>query len=239
MKRTAKILIRVMGIESSCDDTGVAIISSCGRILADEIFHQHKFHAPFKGIKPNVASEIHETVLPLAVNRALSVAKLQMSDIDVIAATKGPGMVASLRFGYFGARMLAAALNKPFVPVHHMEAHALMPRFFCPEIAYPFLSLLVSGGHTMVVLVMGLGRYRILGNSLDDCIGEAFDKGAVWLGLPWREQKCEGGSAAVVFGGAGSALEDRAKLGDELAFSFPSPLSNSKLKCDFSYSAST
>jgi tRNA A37 threonylcarbamoyltransferase TsaD len=203
----------VLGIESSCDDTGVAVVSSDGRILSNVVYSQNSIHNKFGGVVPSLAMEAHKENIVIAIERAISEAGLvSVQDIDAIAVTKGPGLEICLRIGLRQAQALAGNYNRPFVTVHHHEAHCLLARLagerilsmdtptpkettseshpgingsaFIPKVDYPFLVLLASGGHTSLLLCRGLGDYDFLGGTLDDALGEGFDKAARLLGLP-------------------------------------------------------
>ena len=207
----------VLGIESSCDDTGVAIVRSDGTILSNVVLSQHDIHAKFGGVVPSLAMEAHKANIDTAISRALAEAGLSSIDeVSAVAATQGPGLEICLRVGYRKGLELAQAYRKPFVAVHHLEAHCLVARLagrqitspstpatipptggagtvagtaasiypFTPKVAYPFLALLASGGHTSLMVCRGLGQYTLLGGTLDDSVGEAFDKAARLLGLP-------------------------------------------------------
>ncbi len=184
--------MKVLGIETSCDETGIAIIDQSGRILAERLYSQIELHADFGGVVPELASRDHiRKLLPL-IKACLVDAGLTIADLDAIAYTAGPGLVGALFVGASVAEALAWSLGIPSVPVHHMEAHLLVPFLQSPGVAgrqadtglqFPFLSLLVSGGHTMIVHARALGDYEVLGQSRDDAVGEAFDKVAKHMGL--------------------------------------------------------
>lgn len=186
--------MKVLGIETSCDETGLAIIDHRGCVLAERLYSQIDLHADFGGVVPELASRDHiRKLLPL-IKACLADAELTLKDLDVIAYTAGPGLVGALFVGASVAQALAWSLAIPSVPVHHMEAHLLVPfltAIQCPddssqadaELKFPFLSLLVSGGHTMIVHARALGDYQVLGQSRDDAVGEAFDKVAKHMGL--------------------------------------------------------
>ena len=179
--------MKVLGIESSCDETGVAIINGEGQILSERLFSQVDIHAQYGGVVPELASRDHiRKVIPL-LKEVTSEAHISLNDLDAIAYTAGPGLVGALFVGASFGHTLAWALGKPSIPIHHMEAHLLVPFMDHPAgLAFPFLCLLVSGGHTMIVQANGLGDYQVLGQSRDDAVGEAFDKIAkqIDLGYP-------------------------------------------------------
>ena len=174
----------VLAVETSCDETAVALYGAAG-LLAHTLHSQIKLHAEYGGVVPELASRDHVTrVLPL-IRAVLAEAGLKPADLGGIAYTAGPGLIGALMVGAAAAAGLAAALNLPLIGVHHMEGHLLAPMLETPAPAFPFVALLVSGGHTLLVEVQGIGRYVLLGESLDDAVGEAFDKTAKLLGLPY------------------------------------------------------
>lgn len=173
----------VLGIESSCDDTGVAIYSAEQGLLAHELHTQNNIHAPYGGVVPELASRDHIRVALPLIHQVISSAGITSKDIQGIAYTKGPGLAGSLLVGSLLARSLAYAWQCPAIGVHHLEGHLLAPMLENPKPHFPFLGLLVSGGHTLIIAVKGLGEYEILGETLDDAVGEAFDKTAKLLGL--------------------------------------------------------
>lgn len=214
----------VLGIETSCDDTGVAIVSSDGRILGEALASQAALHEEWGGVKPDVARDAHAAALDRVVGEALERAGLATAaDVDAIAVTVGPGLEICLRVGCEGAKALALAHDKPFVGVHHLEAHVLMSRLAvgAADVAFPFLTLLTSGGHCQLLLTRGLGKHAVLGSTLDDALGEAFDKVARLLELP-------------VGGGGGPALEALAREGNPAAVPLPIPMQK-KRNFDFSF----
>jgi N6-L-threonylcarbamoyladenine synthase len=211
----------VLGIESSCDDTGVAVVSSSGRILGEALASQADVHAAFGGVVPALAAEAHAAAMDACLSRALAQAGVAPTDLAAVAVTVGPGLSLCLRVGAHAARRLAAAHALPLIPVHHMEAHALVARLDRPDLEFPFLCLLVSGGHNLLVVAEGVGRYALLGATLDDAVGEAFDKVARLLGLEARPS-------------GGAALEALAARGDPKAVRFTVPLRR-RPTCDFSF----
>mmetsp|Transcript_10527 Transcript_10527/g.33653 ORF Transcript_10527/g.33653 Transcript_10527/m.33653 type:complete len:444 (-) Transcript_10527:102-1433(-) len=208
----------VLGIETSCDDTAVGVVRSDGIVLADAARSQYEVHAQYGGVVPGLAKAAHEAAIDDVVDRALEEAGLSLSDVDAVAATVGPGLEICLRVGARKGVQLATEADKPFVGCHHLEAHCLVTRLadHCP---FPFAALVVSGGHTMILKCEGVGRYDVLGGTLDDALGEAYDKAARMLGL-----------AAA----GGPALERLALDGDPKAFALPVPMRKRK-DCDFSY----
>lgn len=212
--------MRVLGIETSCDETGIALYDYHEGLLAHSIYSQIQIHAPFGGVVPELASRDHvQKILPL-IEATFHKANLSLSDIDGIAYTKGPGLVGALLIGAMIGRSLAYALGKPAIGVHHLEGHLLAAFLEANELTFPFLALLVSGGHTELVKVEGIGRYTILGDTLDDAAGEAFDKVGKLLGLPYP---------------AGPLLAELAEQGDPMRFRFPRPMVD-RPGLDFSFS---
>ena len=177
--------INILGIESSCDETGVAIYSSTRGILSHTLFSQIELHQQYGGVVPELASRDHvRKIMPL-VDQALQLAKLHLCDIDGFAYTQGPGLNGALLVGATVANTLAYCQNKPTIPIHHLEGHLLSPLLSEPNIALPFIALLVSGGHSQLIEVQEIGQYQIIGDTLDDAAGEAFDKTAKMLDLPY------------------------------------------------------
>lgn len=180
-------MVCFLGIESSCDETAVAVVcdhaSPKKRVLSNAIFSQIKTHERFGGVIPELAARAHIHVFPMILQEALSQANITYDDIDGIAATSGPGLVGGVMVGMTLAKSMAQSLNKPFFPINHLEGHALTPRL-SHDAAFPYLLLLVSGGHTQIVLVHDIGHYEELGTTQDDAIGEAIDKAGKMLGLP-------------------------------------------------------
>ena len=174
----------VLAIETSCDETAVAILRE-SNLLASEVASQIAIHAPFGGVVPEVASRNHLRMLKPVLLRALAAAKISLDSVDVFAATNGPGLATSLMIGTSAAKGLAVAAGRPFLAINHLEGHLLSPFFETSEGVRPCVGLVVSGGHTMLVDVGGLDQYRVLGQTLDDAAGEAFDKVGKLLGLPY------------------------------------------------------
>ncbi|MBT8100154.1 MAG: tRNA (adenosine(37)-N6)-threonylcarbamoyltransferase complex transferase subunit TsaD [Gammaproteobacteria bacterium] len=210
--------MKVLGIETSCDETGVAVYDTDAGLLADALHSQVDLHAVYGGVVPEIASRDHlRRLLPL-IRQVLTDAGIDRP--DAIAHTAGPGLVGALMVGSGMAAGLGLAWNCPVVAVHHMEGHLLAPMLEDEPPEYPFLALLVSGGHTLLIAVEGLGRYRLLGTTLDDAVGEAFDKTAKLLGLGYP---------------GGPALAALAESGDDQAFAFPRPMLH-RPGLDFSFS---
>ncbi|KAJ8609472.1 hypothetical protein CTAYLR_005461 [Chrysophaeum taylorii] len=211
----------VLGIETSCDDTAAAIVRSDGTIVAEAIMPQHEVHAKFGGVVPSLAKEAHQEAIEAVVAQVLQRAGLESArELDAISATVGPGLEICLRVGARKAAQLASDFELPFVGCHHLEGHCLVARLAEP-CRFPFLSLCVSGGHSMIVKCEGVGRYQVLGGTLDDALGEAYDKAARMLGLDMK-------------GGGGPELERVAREGNPTSVPLPVPMKKRK-DCDFSY----
>ena len=182
--------MRVLGLETSCDETGLAIFDGnapnpADGIIGQVLYSQIELHATYGGVVPELASRDHIRKLVPLLDELLSQTGLSKRDIDAVAYTKGPGLVGALMTGALFGRSLAYALDIPAIGVHHMEGHLLAPLMSADAPAFPFVALLVSGGHTLLVAVEGIGRYQILGQSIDDAAGECFDKAAKMLQLPY------------------------------------------------------
>lgn len=215
--------MRVLGIESSCDETGVALVDASGpatpRLLAHALHSQIEMHQAYGGVVPELASRDHiRRVLPLA-QAVLSDSGSTLADVDLVAYTRGPGLAGALLVGAGVACALGAALQRPVLGVHHLEGHLLSPFLSADPPSFPFVALLVSGGHTQLMEVTAVGAYRLLGETIDDAAGEAFDKSAKLLGLPYP---------------GGPWLARLAEQGDPLAFRLPRPLLHSG-DLDFSF----
>lgn len=212
--------MRVLGIETSCDETGVAVYDDQQGLMADLLYSQTHLHAEYGGVVPELASRDHiRKTLPM-IDEALAQSHSSRADIDAIAYTAGPGLVGALLVGASIAKSLAFAWQIPAIGVHHMEGHLLAPMLGKERPDYPFLALLVSGGHTQLMHCQGLGQYELLGESLDDAAGEAFDKVAKMLGLAYP---------------GGPAIEALARLGQADRFRFPRPMTD-RPGLDFSFS---
>lgn len=210
----------VLGIETSCDETGLALYDTQLGLLAHRLHTQIKMHAKYGGVVPELASRDHiRRILPLT-SECLKAANKTLDDVDAIAYTQGPGLAGALLVGASVANSIAFALNKPIVGVHHLEGHLLSPLLASPAPAFPFVALLVSGGHSQLMRVDGVGRYQLLGETLDDAAGEAFDKTAKLLGLPYP---------------GGPLLSQLAEQGRPERFTLPRPMLNSA-DMDFSFS---
>ncbi|AOV14175.1 tRNA (adenosine(37)-N6)-threonylcarbamoyltransferase complex transferase subunit TsaD [Klebsiella michiganensis] len=212
--------MRVLGIETSCDETGIAIYDDEKGLLANQLYSQVKLHADYGGVVPELASRDHVRKTVPLIQAALKEAGLTAKDIDAVAYTAGPGLVGALLVGATVGRSLAFAWNVPAIPVHHMEGHLLAPMLEDNPPQYPFVALLVSGGHTQLIGVTGIGQYELLGESIDDAAGEAFDKTAKLLGLDYP---------------GGPMLSKMASQGTEGRFVFPRPMTD-RPGLDFSFS---
>ncbi|KAI9503534.1 glycoprotease [Coemansia spiralis] len=223
--------LRVLGIESSCDDTAAAVVASDGQILGECSHHQYAVHEEHGGIVPGLAANEHLKNMPLVLHGALKAAGMRMDELDAVAVTRGPGLPSSLSVCVAAGKALAAAHSLPLVGVHHMEAHALMARMGNEQsVRFPYLCLLISGGHTMSLVVHDVNEYTLIGTTRDDSVGEAFDKVARELQIPWI--------VAQEGGGPGPALERIACRGDPSRFRMPMPMNkhDSGLSPDFSFS---
>ena len=209
----------VLGLETSCDETAVGIVGADGRILANEVASQTEEHKPYGGVVPEIAARAHLDRLDDMVVRALKKASVSLNDLSAIAATCGPGLIGGVMVGAMTGKAIAAVRDLPFIAVNHLEAHALTARM-TNKIAFPYLLLLVSGGHCQLLLVKGVGQYKKLGGTIDDAVGECFDKSAKLLGLGYP---------------GGPLVERAAAGGNAKAFDLPRPLVGRK-GCDFSFS---
>lgn len=209
----------ILGIETSCDETAVAVVSDDRRILSNRILSQLDEHRPYGGVVPEIAARSHLQYLPDITRLALEDANIKFSQLDGVAATAGPGLIGGVMIGLMAAKSIALVHDIPFIAVNHMEAHALTPRL-SEKINFPYLALLVSGGHSQFVAVSGPNQHQIYGTTIDDAIGEAFDKTAALLDLPYP---------------GGPSVEVAAKSGDPEVYSLPRPLKGRK-NCDFSFS---
>lgn len=215
--------MRILGIETSCDETAAAIVerdkASKGHILANIIWSQITQHREFGGVVPELAARAHCEKLDLIIKQTLSEAKLTLSEMDAIAVTAGPGLIGGLMVGLISAKAICLALNKPLIALNHLEAHALTARL-TDNIPYPYLLLLISGGHTQLLIIEKLNSYKRLGSTIDDALGETFDKVAKLLGLSYP---------------GGVQIEQLALQGDSNKYNFPRPLINMD-NLDFSFS---
>jgi N6-L-threonylcarbamoyladenine synthase len=199
----------ILGLESSCDDSAAALVTSDRQILAQAIVGQNEAHRPFGGVVPEIAARAHVEILPGLVRQVLAEADVAISEIDAIAATAGPGLIGGVMVALLTGKGVALATGKPLIAVNHLEGHALSPRLVDPDLGFPYLLLLASGGHCQLLEVRGVGDYRRLATTIDDAAGEAFDKAAKLLGLPYP---------------GGPAIEALAADGDPRAVPLPRPL---------------
>ena len=204
--------ILIMGIETSCDETAVSIIQDNGikppKILANIVSSQEEVHKKFGGVVPELAARSHLEKIEIITKKALIKSKVRLEDVDAISATAGPGLIVCLSVGFNFAKSLSLSLKKPFIAVNHLEGHALSP-MFQNNIRFPYLLLLISGGHSQYLIVNGLGKYKRIGTTIDDALGEAFDKTAKILGFEFP---------------GGSKIEEYAKKGDPSRFNLPKPI---------------
>jgi N6-L-threonylcarbamoyladenine synthase len=215
--------LTVLGIETSCDETAAAVVRGSvpgpGEILSDIVLSQLDAHAPYGGVVPEIAARAHVEALDAIIEEALGTAKLELGDIDAIAATSGPGLIGGVMVGLTTAKALALASGKPLIAINHLEAHALTARL-TDGVPFPFLLLLISGGHCQLLGVEGVGRFHLYGTTIDDAVGEAFDKVAKLLGLPYP---------------GGPQIEALAKQGNPKRHALPRPMIG-RDGADFSFS---
>ena len=202
----------VLGIESSCDETAVAIVTGDRRIVAQHIASQDEAHRPYGGVVPEIAARAHAQKIAPLIERTLADAGMQLSDMDAVAATAGPGLIGGVMVGLVAAKALAMASDKPLIAINHLEGHALSPRLADASLEFPYGLLLVSGGHCQILRVDGVGQFRRLATTIDDALGEAFDKSAKILGLGYP---------------GGPKVEKLAQEGDPAAVPLPRPLAGS------------
>ena len=215
--------MKILGIETSCDETAAAVVDGDKNILSNVIYSQTTEHAAYGGVVPEIASRAHIDNIEEIVKKALQQAKTNINDIDAIAVTAGPGLIGGVIVGLMFAKGLAAATQKPLICVNHLEGHALTCRL-TDNVEFPYLLLLVSGGHCQFIICEAVGKYKIIGQTMDDALGEAFDKTAKMLGLGYP---------------GGPVVEKLALEGDENRFKFTLPLQgnkNAQRSCDFSFS---
>jgi len=220
---TGTAMTRILGIETSCDETAAAVVAAgddgVPSILSNVVLSQIEEHAAFGGVVPEIAARAHVEALDGVIEAALEEAGVSLTDLDGIAATAGPGLIGGLIVGLMTGKALAAASGRPLLPVNHLEGHALTARL-TDGVDFPYLLLLVSGGHTQVILVRGVGNYERWATTIDDALGEAFDKTGKLLGLPYP---------------GGPSVEKAAATGDPARFAFPRPLRGEE-RLDFSFS---
>lgn len=209
----------VLGIETSCDETAASVVRSDKTILSNIVYSQMQTHLPYGGVVPEIAARSHLIYLKDVINQSLKQAHLSLKDIDAIAVTAGPGLIGGVMVGVMAAKGIAADQEKPFIAINHLEGHALTARL-TDNVPFPFILLLISGGHCQFILAKALGVYEILGQTMDDAVGEAFDKTAQLLGLDYP---------------GGPEIEQLAKRGNPDRFVLPKPLKG-KPGCDLSFS---
>lgn len=226
---TSEKKIVCLGIESSCDETSAAIVDSDKNILSHIIYSQIPEHQKYGGVVPELAARAHILAIDEVINQTLARANMTIDDIDVVAATAGPGLIGGVLVGWMAATGIAQSTKKPLIAVNHLEGHALVPRLCAAtannsncalSVEFPYLLMLASGGHCQILLVSGVGKYELIGQTLDDSAGEAFDKVSKMLGLGYP---------------GGPIVDKRASAGNPRAFHFPRPLTD-KPGCDFSFS---
>ena len=214
----------ILGIETSCDETAAAVVTDERQILSNEVLSQIDEHRPYGGVVPEIAARAHLNTIDTIVSRAMNTACIKFSQLDAICATGGPGLIGGVLVGVMTAKAIAAVWDLPFIGVNHLEGHALTVRLTGDEtgkkIEFPYLLLLVSGGHCQLLVVEGSGRYKRLGTTIDDALGEAFDKTAKMMGLSYP---------------GGPMVEQYALSGDPARFDLPRPLKG-RAGCDFSFS---
>jgi N6-L-threonylcarbamoyladenine synthase len=211
--------IKILGIETSCDETAASIVTDDKQILSHIVFNQNIHHKAYGGVVPEIASRAHIDKIDQVITKVMSDAGLEFSDLDAIAVTAGPGLIGGVIVGLMSAKAIASAAKLPLIGVNHLEAHALTARLVA-DISFPFLLLLVSGGHCQILIVENVGKYQLLGASMDDAVGEAFDKVAKMLKLEYP---------------GGPKLEILAKSGNEKKYNFPKACKGNDL-CNFSFS---
>lgn len=210
--------MKILGIETSCDETAAAIVDSERNVLANVVLSQISEHTPYGGVVPEIAARAHMDHLERLIAQALKEANCSFDDIDAVAVTGGPGLIGGVIVGVMTAKAIAAVHNKPFIAVNHLEGHALTVRL-SDDVAFPYLLLLASGGHCQFLMVHGVGNYTLMGSTMDDALGEAFDKVAKMLGLGFP---------------GGPRVEQYAKQGDANKYALPTPLKG-RNGCNFSF----
>ena len=211
--------MKVLAIETSCDETALAVLDN-NQVLCHHIYSQAKLHSLYGGVVPDIASRNHTKILPLLMEKIVQKSRIDLTQLDGIAATGGPGLMGALVIGVMYAKTMAMILKKKFIAINHLEGHAMSIKASNPNITYPYLLLLISGGHSQIIAVHKFSQYEIIGNTLDDAIGESFDKVAKMLGLGYP---------------GGPLVEKMAQYGDKSAFILPKPIIDQK-KCNFSFS---
>ncbi len=219
LKLAKQVFMKILGIESSCDDTAAAVVTANRKIVSNVVWSQIKEHMPYGGVVPEIAARAHMQVIETVIEQALYEAECDLEEIDLIAATGGPGLIGGVMVAVMVAKSISLVTGKPFIAVNHLAGHALTVRL-TDNIDFPYLLLLISGGHCQWLVVNGANEYQLLGATLDDALGEAFDKTAKMLGLGYP---------------GGPQIEQMAKCGDENRFTLPRPLSGDS-SCNFSFS---
>jgi len=209
----------VLGIETSCDETAAAIVDDQRRIRSNIVLSQTEHHRPYGGVVPEIAARSHVEHIDGLIRNAMEIARLKFSDLDGVAATAGPGLIGGVMVGLVTGKAIAAAIAKPLLAINHLEGHALTARL-TDDLDFPYLLLLISGGHCQLLLVEGLTKYTRLGTTVDDAVGEAFDKAGKMLGLPYP---------------GGPAIQAASELGNDVAVELPRPMIGRE-GCDFSFS---
>jgi N6-L-threonylcarbamoyladenine synthase len=199
----------ILGLESSCDDSAAALVTGDRQVVAQAVVGQNAAHQPYGGVVPEIAARAHVEILPELIQRVMNDAKMSIHDVDAVAATAGPGLIGGVMVALLAGKGLALAAGKPLIAVNHLEGHALSPRLVDPDLDFPYLLLLISGGHCQLLEVRGVADYRRLATTIDDATGEAFDKAAKLLGLDYP---------------GGPAIEELAEGGDPAAVPLPRPL---------------
>jgi N6-L-threonylcarbamoyladenine synthase len=203
----------ILGLESSCDDSAAALVTNGREILAQAVVGQTQAHQPYGGVVPEIAARAHVEILPDLIRKVLADARLSIHDVAAVAATAGPGLIGGVMVALLAGKGLALAAGKPLIAINHLEGHALSPRLVDPDLGFPYLLLLVSGGHCQLLEVRGVGDYCRLATTIDDAVGEAFDKAAKLLDLGYP---------------GGPAIEELAKSGEPAAVPLPRPLVGSE-----------
>ncbi|MEO7564052.1 MAG: tRNA (adenosine(37)-N6)-threonylcarbamoyltransferase complex transferase subunit TsaD [Sphingomicrobium sp.] len=199
----------ILGLESSCDDSAAALVTSDRQVLAQAVVGQNEAHRPYGGVVPEIAARAHVEILPGLIRSVLDDAGVAIGDIDAVAATAGPGLIGGVMVALLAGKGIALAAGKPLIAINHLEGHALSPRLVDPDLGFPYVLLLVSGGHCQLLQVRGVGEYRRLATTIDDAAGEAFDKAAKILGLEYP---------------GGPAIERLARDGEPAAVPLPRPM---------------
>lgn len=210
----------ILGIESSCDETACAIIDNDKNVLSHKVYSQIEEHKIYGGVVPEIAARNHLNILPDIINQTIKESNICLKDIDLFCATSGPGLIAGLGIATVTAKTFSLKYNKPYISVNHLEGHALCPRFEYDNLKFPYLLLLISGGNTQIVIVKGVGDYEIIGRTLDDAVGECFDKVGKMLKLPYP---------------GGPNIEKISLNADSGNFSLPRPMIHKK-NCEMSFS---